>query len=130
MVRYGGDSQRIAAVTTDDAPTHRGRIVIQDRVLEKVSEQATATTVGVDRRDVSVRVSEAHGGISATISCPLSVPDLDDTAAIESGTSVLERVAAAQTELRDRIAQLTGSKVTRVNITITGAVIAQKKRVR
>jgi uncharacterized alkaline shock family protein YloU len=126
----GGYSERVAAATTEDAATHRGRIIIQDRVLERVSEQATATILGVDRRDVSVRVSEAHGGIAAAISCPFPVPDLDDTAEIKSGTSVLERAAAAQTELRERIAQLTGKAVTRVNITITGAVIARKKRVR
>lgn len=124
----GGDPTRVAAGTAPHAPA--GRITIKDRVLEKVAQEATATTLRVPRGDVSVGVAEAHGGLALTIRTPLPIPHLDDTDAIRSGTPVLERVQTVQTQLRDRIAHVTGRDVTRVNITITGAVIAEQKRVK
>lgn len=127
----GGDLTRVAAGASHDASPYPGRITIKERVLVKVAEEATATTLRVDRGDVSVGVSEARGGIALTIRTPLPIPHLDDTAAIHAGAPVLERVQTAQEQLRDRIAHVTGREVTRVNITITGAVIAeQKKRVK
>ena len=124
--RVGGDPRQVAA----EVPAHPGRITIDERVLEKVAREATATTLKVDRGEVSVGVSEARGGLAVNVSAPLPVPDLDDTAAIHAGTPVLERVAAIQIELRDRIAHVTGREVTRVNISITGAVIAEQKRIK
>lgn len=79
---------------------------------------------------MKVDVAEARGGMTVTIRTPLPIPNLDDTAAITAGAPVLERVARIQELLRDRIGQITGHEVTRVNITITGAVIADQKRVR
>lgn len=111
------------------APTRPGRIVIKERVLVKVVEEATADALRVDRGDVSVGVSEERGGMAVTISTPLPVPELDDVAAIQAGAPVLERVEAIQAQLRDRIGQLIGRDVTRINMTITGAAIAERKRV-
>ena len=120
-----GVLERVHAAT----PTRPGRIVIKERVLVKVAEEATADALRVSRGDVSVAVSEERGGMAITISTPLPVPELDDVAAIQAGSSVLERVEAVQIRLRDRIGQLIGRDVTRINMTITGAVIAEKKRV-
>lgn len=116
--------------SVDRAPTHPGRIVVKERVLRKVAEETAARTLRVDRDRVSVGVSEARGGLAVAVSAPLPVPDLDDTAAIRSGPSVLERLSEIQAELRDRIAQVTGRDVTRVNITITGAVVSGQRRVK
>ncbi len=128
--RLGGDVHPVAAPDTAEAPSLPGRIVIPERVLAKVSEQAAATILGVDRRAVKVQLGQARGGMAVSVSSPLPVPDLDDTAAIRAGATVLERLAAMQAEVRDVITALTGTEVARVNITITGAVIAQKPRVR
>ncbi|WP_082716819.1 hypothetical protein [Microterricola viridarii] len=123
--RTGGGAHRVA----DAAPTHPGRTVVRERVLVRVAEEATADALRVQRGHLSVEVSEARGGMALTISTPLPVPELDDIDAIQQGTPVLERVQAIQNQLRDRITQLTGRDVTRVNMTITGAVIAAKRRV-
>ena len=128
--RDGGDPQRGAAGAPNAIPAHPGRITVKDRVLIKISEEATATILKVDRGEVKVDVAEARGGMTVTIRTPLPIPNLDDTAAITAGAPVLERVARIQELLRDRIGQITGHEVTRVNITITGAVIAEQKRVR
>lgn len=111
-------------------PTHPGRIVVAERVLAKVAREASADTVGVDRGQVSVDVAASHGGIAVRISTPLPIPALDDTTAIRGGEPVMERVASIQRELRDRLAHLIGREVVRVDITVTGAVVAPRRRVR
>lgn len=126
----GGDLTRVAAGAPYDAPSHPGRITIKDRVLVRIAEEATADALAVGRGDVSAGVSQAQGGIALTIRTPLPIPRLDDTAAVAAAVPVLEQVQSAQAQLKDRVARLTGRDVTRVNITVTGAVIAQQKRVK
>ena len=111
-------------------PLYPGRIDVEERVLVKVAREVSADTVGVDRGRVSVEVAESHGGIAVRIFTPLPIPPLDDTIAIQAGTPVLEQVASVQHELRDRLAYLLGRDVVRVDITVTGAVVTPKKRVR
>ena len=123
----GGGPSRVAA---EPPPSHPGRIDIEERVLVKVAREVSADTVGVDRGQVSVDVAESRGGIAVRVSTPLPIPALDDTVAIQAGKPVLERVASIQHEVRDRLAHLIGRDVVRVNVTVTGAVIAQKKRVK
>ncbi len=122
----GGPSQ----VAAEPPPSHPGRIDVAERVLVKVAREVSADTVGVDRGQVSVDVAESRGGIAVRISTPLPIPALDDTIAIQAGKPILDRVASIQHELRDRIAHLIGRDVVRVDITVTGAVVTQKKRVK
>ena len=119
----GGGPTRVAAGAVPGGSSYPGRITVKERVLVKIAEEATATTLKVD-------VAEARGGLAVTIRTPLPIPNLEDTAAIAAGPPVLQRVAGIQEQLRDRIGRITGREVTRVNVTITGAVIAEQKRVR
>lgn len=123
----GGSLSRVAA---EPPPRFPGRIDIEERVLVKVAREVSADTVGVDRGQVSVDVAESRGGIAVRVSTPLPIPALDDTMAIRAGKPVLERLASIQHELRDRLAHVIGRDVVRVDITVTGAIIAQRKRVR
>lgn len=109
---------------------HSGRIVVHPRVLEKVTQEVAANALQVERGSVSVEVSEGSRGIAVRLTAPLPVPDLDDTDAIRSGPSVVERVARIQEQTRDRVSALVGRDVTRVDVAITGALIAQKRRVK
>ncbi|MGR0221169.1 hypothetical protein [Agromyces sp. ZXT2-6] len=124
----GGGPAPVAAEAPP--PTHPGRIVVEERVLVKVAREASADAVGVDRGQVSVDVAQYRGGIAVRIATPLPIPALDDTIAVRAGKPVLDRVASIQQELRDRLARLIGRDVVRVDITVTGAVVAQRKRVR
>lgn len=123
----GGGPSRVAV---EPSTSHPGRIDIAEGVLVKVAREVSADTVGVDRGQVSVAVAESRGGIAVRVSTPLPIPALDDTAAIQAAEPVLVRVASIQYEIRDRLALVIGRDVVRVNITVTGAVIAQKKRVK
>ncbi|PQZ54318.1 MULTISPECIES: hypothetical protein [unclassified Microbacterium] len=112
-----------------EAHPYAGRVDVAERVLRKVAHEAVATTVGVGRGDVSVDVAEFRGGIAVRASTPLPIPNLEDTAAVENTKPVLERIGDLQIELRDGLSRLLGRDITRVNVTITGAVIPERKRV-
>jgi hypothetical protein len=107
-----------------------GRIVVHPRVLQKVAREVAASSLGVDRGSVSVDVLEGSHGVAIIVATPLPVPNLDDTDAVQAGEPVLAQVARIQEELRDGIGSLIGRYVARVDITITGALIAEKRRVR
>lgn len=124
--RAGGDLSQVAAGT----PAASGRITVQPRALEKIARESAAEALGVPRGDISVQVDEGSRGVAVRVLAPLPIPDLDDTAAIQGGQPLLERVALVQHSLQDRIARLIGRDVARVDLTVTGAVVAQKKRVK
>ncbi len=62
-----------------------GRIVVRDRVTQKVTEAVAASIIGVDRDQVSVTVSGSRGALGVQLRSPFPVPPLDDTAAIAGG---------------------------------------------
>lgn len=107
-----------------------GRVDVRERVYRTVAEQASATLIGVSRSDVKADVIERGAGLALRISTPLPVPDLDDTVAISQTTPVLDRARELQEHLQQRLTGLLGREVTRVALTITGAKIPEKRRVR
>jgi hypothetical protein len=121
----GGPSRVVAA-----EPAWPGRIDVKERAVRKVAEEASARTIGVDRSDISVEIAEYGGGIALRLATPLPIPDLGDTAAVAAATPVLERVAGLQRDLQSTIAQIVGRDVTRINITVTGATVPPRRRVR
>lgn len=107
-----------------------GRIDVRERVYRTVTEQASATLIGVPRGDVKVDVTEHSGGFAVRIATPLPVPDLNDTDAITRAVPVLERARQLQEDLQERLAVLLGRDVNRINLTITGATTPERRRVR
>lgn len=122
----GGGPSRVA---TGGAPVP-GRIDVRERVYRTVTEQTSATVIGVPRGDVKVDVTEHPGGIAVRIATPIPVPNLDDTDAIAQALPVLERAGQLQEQLQQRLSGILGRDVTRVNLTITGATTPERRRVR
>lgn len=122
----GGD---LSGVATGGAPVP-GRIVVKERVYRTVTEQTSATLIGVPRGDVKVDVTEHTGGLAVRIATPLPIPDLDDTAAIALTVPVLDRSRELQEQLQQRLTTVLGREVTRINLTITGATTPVRRRVR
>jgi hypothetical protein len=118
-----------AGIATGGAPVP-GRVDVKERVYRTVTEQASATLIGVPRSDVKVDVTTHSGGIAVRISTPLPIPDLDDTAAIAQAVPVLDRARQLQEQLQQRLTGLIGQDVTRINLTITGATTPVRRRVR
>ena len=115
-------------VAAPSAPA--GRISVRDRVIEKIVHRASADAIGVESGEVKVEVSEWRGGYAVRVRTPLPIPDLDDTEAIASGSSVIERVTALQQQLKGHLAHVTGRDITRLAVVVTGAVVPPRRRVR
>lgn len=125
----GGPAE--AAAGSSDAPARRpGRTTIADRVLTSIAEQAAASALGIERSRVSVHVGEARGGLGIRVRGPVPVPRLDDVDAIAREPALVDRVSTAQQTLRDDVSRITGRDVTRVDIVVTGALVAERRRVR
>ena len=122
----GGDPTRVA---TRKAAV-QGRIVVKERVYRTVTEQASSALIGVPRGDVKVDVTEHPRGIAVRIATPLPVPDLDDTLAIAQTVPVLERAGQLQDQLQQRLTGILGRDVVRITLTITGATLPERRRVR
>lgn len=107
-----------------------GRTIVADRVLKKVAQEVSANTVGVGRGDVAVDVAEYRGGLALRLATPLPIPDLNDTAAVNAATPIVERTRMLQQDLRDEIGRLLGRDIMRISIDVTGAVLPVRRRVR
>ncbi|MDQ1082425.1 MULTISPECIES: hypothetical protein [Microbacterium] len=106
-----------------------GRVNVADRVLQKVAERAAADVIGVDAKNVRVEIVSARDTAVVRVTSAFPVPRLDDTAAVNAATPVLETARAAQAELRLRLTRLFGREVSRVDVTVSGASAPQRKRV-
>ncbi len=118
-----------AAAARLPAPASRRPVNIADRVLQKTAERAAADIIGVDAKGVHVEIVSARDTAAVRVTSPFPVPRLDDTAAVQAATPVLEAAAAAQSELRTRLSRLFGREISRVDLTISGATAPQRKRV-
>jgi len=114
---------RVATVTP-------GRVDISDRVFRKAAEQAAAEAIGVDRGDVSIDIAASRDTVVVRVQAPFPIPRLDDTEAVQAATPVIEAAHGIQADLHDRLTRLFGRPVSRVDLTIAGATVPQRRRVR
>ncbi|MCK6081598.1 hypothetical protein KZX37_07735 [Microbacterium sp. EYE_5] len=121
-----GGSNRLAAA----GPGVAGRTEVAERVLVGIARAVSADVIGVPRGEVSVGVADRRDGMALRVSSPLPVPDLDDSAAVRTAVPVLERAAQMQEQLRERLTHLLGRDIVRVDITVTGARMPERRRVR
>ena len=121
---------RIDAGTLDTVPRTPGTVRVRERAIDKVVREASAAAIGVPRDAVSVDVAEWGGGLAVRIATKLPVPDLGDVDAIRAAVPVVDRVRALQAQLADECARLTGREIRRISVTVTGAIIPKRKRVR
>jgi uncharacterized alkaline shock family protein YloU len=112
----------------------RGRNRIAAKALDRVVAAVTADALGVSPRGVRVDLADSDGLLALTVETPIRVASLtrvehDPSAVSRSGGPILERVAAAQDDIRSRVSALTGSAIARVSVTITGVDITAAGRV-
>ncbi|MGO2112163.1 MAG: NTP pyrophosphohydrolase [Pseudoclavibacter sp.] len=111
-------------------PRVPGAIRMRERVIDKIVRESSAIAIGIARDDVNVDVAELGGGLTVRIATKIPIPDLADTEAIRAAVTVVDRSRALQSSLVETLARLTGREIRRVSITITGAIIPERKRVR
>jgi hypothetical protein len=112
----------------------RGRTRISARALRSVASAITAEAMGVSPARVGVELADANGSLEVTASTAISVVSLTATGRkaerADRAGSVLERAGGAQHVIRDRLGELTGSQIGRVNVRLTQPHIEQEERVR
>ncbi|UIN31008.1 hypothetical protein [Microbacterium binotii] len=107
-----------------------GRTLVAERALVAVCEQVAARAVGITRREVTVRLGATAGALAVRVEAPLPVPDLSDEAVSAESDTVTARGHRIREQIRTDIAALTGREVRRIDLTITGARIEKRRRVR
>jgi hypothetical protein len=114
-----------AAVMADQA--RHGRTTITSRAVRRVVSAVTAEALDVDASDVSVELDDDGGKLHVTAQAPLRIRPLGEVDR-RSGT-VLSRLSTAQSTIRTRCLELTGSTIGRVDLRITGADLRERRRV-
>ncbi|MCS5723054.1 hypothetical protein N1028_13335 [Herbiconiux sp. CPCC 203407] len=113
----------------------RGRNRIAAKALNRVVAAVTADALDVKASRVGVDIADEKGLLVLTVSTPIRVVSLNRVQAgsdvvARAGGSVVDRAAAAQETIRDRVRALTGSAVARVVVRLTAADIREEDRVR
>ncbi|MFP7760824.1 hypothetical protein [Marisediminicola sp. LYQ85] len=107
--------------------TLHGRNTIAPRAVRGVVSAVTADALEVTASDVSVDVTDGYGSITVVAKTAVRVTPLG--VETRSAGTLVERLASAQSTIRQRVLDLTGSTVERVDLRVTSADIRTRKRV-
>ncbi len=106
---------------------------ISTQALTSTAKAAASEYFGVPPQQVRVTLRDDRGLLALALSLPIPLPPLAalTPAMLErAGGTVLERAHAAKPVLLQRVSELTGSRLSRVDIRITGALAVEGRRVR
>jgi hypothetical protein len=103
-----------------------GQVSISARALNKVVTAVAADELRVSHRDVAVRLSDDRGLLAVAVVAPLRLAGL---ASAGGHPGILQRCQTAQSGIRSRTAEITGSAVRTVAIRVTRARILAESRV-
>ncbi|MCQ2000316.1 hypothetical protein N2K95_00800 [Arthrobacter zhaoxinii] len=118
-----------AAVVRADLAGHNR---ISTQALTSTAKAAASEYFGVPAAQVRVQWTDDHGLLALSVSLPIALPPLQaltEAMLHRAGGSVWDRAHAAKPVLLERVAELTGSRLSRVDIRITGALPAEGRRV-
>lgn len=122
----------MSSPSRDDAPTGHNRITTQ--ALTSTAQAAAAEVLGVEPARVRASFSDDRGLLALLLALPLPVPPLtrvlDDPDVVGAfGGTLWARADAARSPILDRVQQLTGARLSRVDIRIIGSTVAKGARV-
>ncbi|WP_035771969.1 hypothetical protein [Arthrobacter sp. Br18] len=112
-----------------------GHTRITTQALTSTARAVAAETLRVPAADVRASFSDEAGLLALHLGLPLSIPPLASVAADPSlveafGGSLAHRAQSAQALILERIQQLTGARLSRVDLRVTGLSVARERRVR
>lgn len=121
-------------VTAAGTEILQGRNRITPRAIRSVVSAITAEALDTRAKNVGVELGDDGGVLTVTATAPVhitSLATLAPGAAPGHGAqlTVLQRAAAAQNSIRDRVLILTGSTVGSVNLRLASAQIEDDERV-
>ena len=121
------------------APTVRGQALsghnrISTQALTSLAKAAAANALGVNAQDVRADWADDDGLLALSLVTPISIPPLSavalDPARVErSGGSIWDRTVKAKALILETVTELSGARLSRVDIRISGATINEGGRV-
>jgi hypothetical protein len=121
------------------APTVRGQALsghnrISTQALTSLAKAAAANALGVDAQDVRADWADDDGLLALSLVTPISIPPLKavalDPARVErTGGSIWDRTVKAKARILETVTELSGARLSRVDIRISGATISEGGRV-
>jgi hypothetical protein len=108
---------------------------ISTQALTSLAKAAAAEALGVDAQDVRADWADDDGLLALSVVAPISVPPLqsvtlDPARADGFGGSIWDRTVRAKASILATVSELSGSRLSRVDIRISGARISTGGRVR
>ena len=121
------------------APAVRGQAFsghnrISTQALTSLAKAAAAQALGVDPQEVRADWADDDGLLALSLVTPISIPplrsvELDPSRVTAAGGSIWERTVAAKGRILATVSELSGSRLSRVDIRISGARISEGGRV-
>ena len=107
---------------------------ISTQALTSLAKVAAAQALGVEPQDVRAEWSDDDGLLALSLVTPISIPplpsvQLDPSKVTAAGGSIWDRTVAAKARILATVSELSGSRLSRVDIRISGARISHGGRV-
>jgi hypothetical protein len=114
--------------------TLNGHNRISTQALTSLAKVTAAQALGVDAQDVRADWSDDDGLLALSLVAPISIPPLTAVAGgatVDSfGGSIWQRAVDAKARILTTVTELSGARLSRVDIRISGARISEGVRVR
>jgi hypothetical protein len=107
---------------------------ISTQALTSLAKAAAAQALGVDAHDVRADWTDDDGLLALSLVTPISIPPLKDVALAPArvevfGGSIWDRTVRAKARILKTVTDLSGARLSRVDIRISGARISEGGRV-
>jgi hypothetical protein len=107
---------------------------ISTQALTSLAKAAAAQALGVDAQDVRADWTDDDGLLALSLVTPISIPPLKDVALYPArvevfGGSIWDRTVRAKARILETVTDLSGARLSRVDIRISGARISEGGRV-
>jgi hypothetical protein len=122
------------------APALRGQVLcghnrISTQALTSLARAAAAEALGVEAQDVRADWSDDDGLLALSLVAPIRIPPLkavvrDPGRVAAFGGSIWDRTITAKAQILATVTALSGARLSRVDIRISGARISEGGRVR
>lgn len=122
------------------APALPGQVLaghnrISTQALTSLAKAAAAEALGVPAQDVRADWSDDDGLLALSLVAPINIPPLKAVAADPGrvaafGGSIWDRIVAAKARILATVTALSGARLSRVDIRISGARISDGGRVK
>ena len=124
-----------AAEAATPSPLYSGHNRISTQALTSLAQAAAAESLGVPAHDVRAEWSDDDGLLALSLVTPIKIPGLTavlhDPARVSLfGGSIWERAVSAKSDILTKVTELSGARLSRVDIRISGAHVTERGRVR